>query len=72
MTKLSDDGYLKRFLAVLTKLHQDTIDLSNAPVLSFDEERWEIDHEEGRVTLQKREPESQYGEAVLGGDDDGS
>lgn len=65
LTKLSDDGYLKPFLALKSKLSQDTIDLRTTPILTFDKDRWDFEEKEGTVVITKREPESQYGEFLL-------
>lgn len=67
LTKLSDDGYLKPFLALNYAISQDTIDLSSSPVLSFDKSRWELDETDDHHILVKRESESEFDEQVLDG-----
>lgn len=67
LTKLSDDGYLKPFLALLYKTGtEDYVDLSSAPVLSFDADRWEWEEQDGQLVVQKREPETRFEEMVVG------
>lgn len=66
LTKLSEDGYLKPFLALQHASNSsDVIDLGSTPVLTFDKDRWELRDNEGQHVLAKRDPESRYGEVVL-------
>lgn len=72
LTKLSDDGYLKPFLALLHEQSgPDVVDLGSSPVLTFDDERWEYREKEGHHVLVKREPESKFDELVLETSQDG-
>lgn len=67
LTRLSNDGYCQKFLAALAAYHsQSVIDLRNAPVLTFDKDRWEIKELDDHVVVQKQEPESNFDERVLG------
>lgn len=66
LTKLSEDGYLKPFLAHLHAANSpDVIDVGSAPVLTFDKGRWVLEEVEGQHVLKKREAESDLGEMVL-------
>lgn len=68
VTKLSDDGYLKPFLAHLHASNSpDVIDVGSAPVLTFDKDRWEFEEKDGQLVLKKRDAESTFGEMVLEG-----
>lgn len=70
LTKLSDDGYLKPFLAFrCARMGPDVVDLSDSPVLTFDDDRWEYREVDGQHVLVKREAESKLDEMVLGGND---
>lgn len=66
LAELSDDGYLKPFLAVLyAHKSDDIVDLERAPVLTFDTDRWTV-HDRGEtVWVVKDEAESRLGEMVL-------
>lgn len=67
LTKLSDDGYLKPFLALLAATNTpDHINLGSAPVLTFDKDRWERREMDGQHVLVKREAETKFEEMVLG------
>jgi hypothetical protein len=66
LTKLSEDGYCRRFLAL--RSHMDTvgtINVDSAPVLSFDKERFELQETGGHYVLVKKEGESGFGERVV-------
>lgn len=66
LTKLSDDGYLKPFLAMQYAYNTpDVVDLASSPYLTFDEERWEMTQMDGHIVLTKREPETAFDEMVL-------
>lgn len=66
LTKLSDDGYLKKFLALLHEQgNPDVVDLGSSPVLTFDSERWEYREVDGQHVLVKREAETKLDELVL-------
>jgi len=66
LTNLSSDGYCRRFLALLAATNTpDHINLSNAPVLTFDKDRWQFKEEKGQYVVMKREPESEFGERLL-------
>lgn len=66
LTKLSDDGYLKLFLALEYRSNTPNhIDLSNTPILTFNKDEWEFEERDDFVVVQKREAESRYGEKVL-------
>lgn len=71
LTNLSDDGYLKPFLALHYAINQDTINPAKSPVLSFDKDRWELRETGGQNVLVKREAESELGERVIGGGSEG-
>lgn len=65
LTRLSDDGYLKPFLAVYHAAESpDVVDLGNAPVLTLDTDRWEYREEAGQHALVKRDPESAFGDLL--------
>lgn len=67
LTKLSDDGYLKPFLALLSATNSpDHINVAAAPVLAFDRERFEYREVDGNHVLVKREGETKFGEMVVG------
>lgn len=66
LTRLSDDGYLKPFLAFLyARTGPDVVDLSDSPILTFDKDRWEQQEQDGYHVLVKREAESKFDEMVL-------
>lgn len=68
MTNLAEDGYLRRFLAVLYAANSpDHVDLSSSPVCAFDKDRWELEEQDGQYVLVKREPESRFDELVMEG-----
>jgi len=65
LTRLSDDGYLKPFLAVYHDANSpDVINLGGAPILTLDTDRWAYREEAGQHTLVKRDPESAFGELL--------
>jgi len=47
-----------------------TINVDDAPVLSFDKSRFDLRETDGQYVLVKKEPESEFGKCVLGDDDD--
>jgi len=66
LRKLSEDGYCRRFLALLS--HTDsagTINVDTAPVLTFDKDRFELSETEDHIVLTKRDAESEFGDRVL-------
>lgn len=66
LTNLSDDGYCKKFLALLHATNSpDVVDLGSSPVLTFDKDRWELQEQEGQHVLVKREPETEFGARVM-------
>lgn len=66
LTKLSEDGYCRKFLAMWSHADSvDTIDVDSSPVLSFDKERFELRETDGQYVLVKREAESEFGGMVL-------
>lgn len=70
MRQLSEDGYCRRFLAVLSAMNSvDTINVDESPVLTFDTDRWELRESEGQIVLVKREPEARFEELVLDASD---
>ena len=65
LTRLSDDGYLKPFLAVYHAAESpDVVDLGSVPVLTLDTDRWAYREEAGQHALVKRDPESAFGELL--------
>lgn len=59
LTNLSDDGYLKPFLAHLHASNSpDVVDLGSSPVLTFDKDRWKFEDRDGIVVIRKREAET--------------
>jgi hypothetical protein len=66
LTRLSDDGYLKPFLAVYHAADSpDVIDLGSAPILTLDTDRWEYREDCGEFhALVKRDPESTFGDLL--------
>lgn len=66
LKKLSDDGYLKPFLAIYYKTNSPNIvNLEKSPVLTFDKEKWEIKETEDNFVISKKESESNFGEKIL-------
>lgn len=67
LTELSDDGYLKKFLALqFAYASPDIVDLGSSPVLTFDRDRWEeANGPESSITLVKQEAETPLDEMVL-------
>lgn len=68
LTKLSDSGYLKRFLALywhFSERKDGVIDLDYAPVMSFGREWWELRELNDYFLAVKREPSSRFEEMVL-------
>lgn len=67
LTQLSDNGYLKPFLALeYASNSPDHIDLGSSPILSFGPDRWEWQEQDGRLVVQKREAETRFEEMVIG------
>lgn len=72
LTRLSDDGYLKPFLAFLyARTGPGVVDLGSSPVLTFDKDRWELKDHDGQHVLVKRESESKFDEMVIGNGHEG-
>lgn len=69
LTKLSDDGYLKPFLAVQGKLSQNVVDLGRSPVICLDKDRWEVEERDGQFVAVNQSAEGRFPEMVLGGED---
>lgn len=66
LTKVSDNGYLKKFLALTVKMNSDNlIDLRNSPVLSFDKDKWELEERDAGYLLFNEEPDGGLGEMLL-------
>lgn len=66
LTKLSEDGYCRYFLALLSHMDSvDTISVDEAPVLTFGKDRWELRETDENHVLVKREAESEFGERVI-------
>jgi hypothetical protein len=69
LTKLSADGYCRRFLAMLSASDSpDVVDLGNSPILTFDKDRWEMREQDGQYVVVKRDAESEFGERLLEND----
>lgn len=69
LTRLSDDGYLKHFLALwwyFNERKSGVIDLDHAPVLSFADEHYDYRPLEDHHIIVKHKPESRFEELVLG------
>jgi hypothetical protein len=67
LTKLSEDGYLRRFLALRSHMDScDTIDLDSSPVLSFGKDKWELEEQSGEYVVVKKQPESDFGKLLMG------
>jgi hypothetical protein len=70
VTNLSEDGYLRRFLAMhYAATRVGTINVDDSPVLAFDTDRWAVDEREGTVWVRKRDAETPLGELLLAGAD---
>lgn len=70
VTNLSEDGYLRRFLAMHhAATRPGTVNVDDAPVLTFDLDRWAVDERDGTVWVRKRDAETPLGELVLEGAD---
>lgn len=66
LTRLSDDRYLKQFLAVYHAADSPhVIDLESAPVMAFDTDRWECREKAGQHLLVKRGPKGAFGKMIL-------
>ncbi len=71
LRNLSDDGYLKPFLALyhhFTNRSEDIINVGSAPVLTFDRDRFEYREMDGQHVLVKRDAETKFEEMVLDGE----
>lgn len=70
MENLSEDGYCRRFLAMLYAQTggSNKIDLNASPVATFDKGKWELSETDGHFCLQKREADTKFDELVLGND----
>jgi len=64
LTKLSEDGYCRRFLALKYAL-ENRDPFENSPVFTFDTDRWEIEERNGTYVVTKKEAESEFDEMVL-------
>lgn len=50
LTALSEDGYRLKFLAVWAYFNnQNTVNLSEAPVLTLDKDKWEFEETDGHI-----------------------
>lgn len=70
LSKLSEDGYCRRFLALLS--HTDgchTVDFSSTPVATFDKDKWGLEERDNQFVLTKKEAESEFGKMLLEGDE---
>lgn len=66
LAKLSDDGYLKPFLAThYHTTHANVVDLDSSPIASFDKDKWELVEREQSYVVRKKEPETKFDEAVM-------
>jgi hypothetical protein len=65
LTKLSDDGYLKPFLAVQGKMHSHVVDLDRSPVLCLDKDRWQLEERDGQYVAINRSAEGHFSEMIL-------
>ena len=66
LTKLSEDGYCRRFLALRSHMNSvDTINVDSAPVLSFDKDRFELQETDDHYFLVKKEGESEFGQRII-------
>jgi hypothetical protein len=65
---LPESGYKRLFLASWSRLKAtaNLINLETTPILAFDPDRWELIDHEDMIVVRKREPESTYGEIILG------
>lgn len=70
LTKLSDDGYLKPFLAVQGQLNSHVVDLSRSPVLCLDKGRWELEERDGQYVAVNQRAEGRFSDMLF--DDDRS
>lgn len=70
MENLSEDGYCRRFLAMLYAQNGgcNKINLNASPVATFDKEKWKLSETDGHFCLQKREADTNFDEVVLGND----
>ena len=70
MTRLSADGYCRRFLALKAASNgSSVVDFSSSPVATFDKDKWELNEQDGQFVLVKKEAESDLGEMLLEADD---
>lgn len=65
LTKLSDDGYLKCFLALDYIMKEDMINLRSSPYLTFSKDKWELTQKDGHYILEKQIKESKLDNIVL-------
>lgn len=71
LANLSEDGYCLKFLAAWSHFNkQNAVNLDEAPVITLDKDRWELEETENHVVARKREADSKFGEMVLGADDE--
>lgn len=71
MENLSEDGYCRRFLAMLYSQTGgcNHINLNSSPVATFDKEKWRLEETDGHFALVKREPDSALDKLTLGTDE---
>jgi hypothetical protein len=65
---LPESGYKRLFLAAWSKLQatSNLIDPETTPIFTFDPDRYELVDHQDLIVVRNREPESTYGEMVLG------
>ena len=70
MADLSEDGYCRKFLAMLYAQTGGVnhVDLASSPVCTFDKDKWKMEEQGGQYVLVKREPDNEFDAAVLGDD----
>lgn len=70
MESLSEDGYCRRFLAVLSAISvADSTFISPAPTATFSKDEWELEEDSDEYVLSKTTPQTKR-ERVLGDLDD--
>jgi hypothetical protein len=66
LSKLSEEGYCRRFLAVLSAYNSPSVvDLDSSPIVTFDKSRWKLSEDDGHYIIEKREPETDLDEMVM-------
>lgn len=68
MDRLSEDGYCRRFLAMLYAQTGgcNRVNLNSSPVATFDKDKWRVEETDGTHVLVKREADSRFDELMLG------